>query len=51
MNYKGYIIRQYVIIYNGLKYSVTAPDGITHIGSARNLKDAKILVNQHIQNN
>ena len=41
MKYKGYIIKPYVVICNGYKYSIYKPDGFTHIASAKTLKEAK----------
>lgn len=50
MVYKGYTIKPYVIIRNGYKYSITEPDGLTHVCSAKTLKEAKMLVNYDINN-
>lgn len=50
MVYKGYTIKPYVIIRNGYKYSITEPDGFTHVCSAKTLKEAKMLVNYDINN-
>ena len=50
MVYKGYTIKSYVVIYNGYKYSITEPDGFTHVCSAKTLKEAKMLVNYNINN-
>ena len=43
--YKGFIIKPYVVIRNGYRYSITDPDGVTHIGSARSIKDVKQIIN------
>ena len=50
MVYKGYTIKPYVIIRNGYKYSITEPDGFTHVCSAKTIKEAKMLVNYNINN-
>ena len=50
MVYKGYTIKPYVVIHNGYKYSITEPDGFTHVCSAKTLKEAKMLVNYNINN-
>lgn len=49
MRYKKYYIKPYVVISNGYKYSVTAPDGNTHVGSARTLNDARTLINKDLE--
>ena len=48
--YKGFVIKPYVVIRNGYKYSITEPDGFTHVCSAKTLKEAKMLVNYNINN-
>lgn len=49
MNYKGYIIKPRVC-YSTYKYSIFESDGVTYIGQARNLKEAKQWVRCHIEN-
>lgn len=47
--YKKYIVKPFVVIHNGYKYSITAPDEFTYIGAARNIKECKEKINQHIK--
>ena len=49
--YKKYIVKQFVVIHNGYKYSITAPDEFTYVGAARNIKECKEKINQHIKEN
>ena len=46
--YKGFVIKPYVVIRNGYKYSISEADGFTHVASARTIKEMKQKVNQII---
>lgn len=46
--YKGFVIKPYVVIRNGYKYSILEADGITHVASARTIKEMKEKVNCEI---
>jgi hypothetical protein len=46
--YKGFVIKPYVVIRNGYKYSILEADEITHVASARTIKEMKQKVNQII---
>lgn len=47
--YKGFVIKPYVVICNGYKYSILESDAITHVASARTIKEMKDKVNNVIQ--
>ena len=47
--YKGFVIKPYAVIRNGYKYSILEADGITHVTSARTIKEMKEKVNEVIK--
>lgn len=47
--YKGFVIKPYVVIHNGYKYSISEADGFTHVASARTIKEMKEKVNEVIK--
>lgn len=46
--YKGFVIKPYAVIRNGYKYSILEADEITHVASARTIKEMKQKVSQII---
>lgn len=47
--YRGFVIKPYVVICNGYKYSILESDGITHVTSARTKKECKEEINYIIE--
>lgn len=47
--YKGFVIKPYVVIINGYKYSILESDGFTCVTSARTIKEVKEKINYIIE--
>ena len=47
--YKGFVIKPFVVIYNGYKYSILKADGFTRVAAARTIKEVKDTVNSAIK--